>query len=338
MKKIIMTLLLVTVLALGAVGLVGCDFTGVFDPATPDNFESDEQVFGFSAASAATLISAMNDGSAAKTVSAQKLALAAGNEVTDEATIAELNEYMLLVESLLADGAFGFRHEQSDLEGYTDKLSVSYVDLTGETISYEMYYNETIVREEVDRDDDDDFDDRDDDDDRDDGQEVETLGVIEGILRVDGTDYPMKGVSESSTEGNESENGHSLVVTLSDTSYLRVEQEIETENNEQEQEYVYSVYENNLLVEQSTFSFEQEHDETEIELEHRVRNEAGKMDVSRFSFEKETERGEEVIVIRVGGNSGNGATYTVNVTDNGDGTSSYVYTDASGNQHRYGRR
>lgn len=321
MKKTTLTILLALVLALGAVGLAGCDLDGISGKVSPGEFETDEQVFGFSAASAATVISAMNGGSASEAA----LALAPTSEVTDEEVLSELNDYMFLVESILADGAFGFEIVDSDLEGYAHKMTVSYKDITGAAVDYEMYYNEEVIGSETEWDDGE--------------EETETVNRIEGVLRVDGVDYPMSGFSEVSTEGDENEREHELRVDMGDGKSLVVEQEIETERDEQEQEYVYSVYDGRRLVEQSVFSFEQERDETEIELEQRVRGEDGSMTTTLFSFEKELERGNEVIRIDIRSNGGNvRGSYIVSVETAEDGTSGYVYTKVGGDeQHRFGR-
>lgn len=321
MKKTTLIILLALVLALGAVGLAGCDLDGLSGKVTPGEFETDEQVFGFSAASAATVISAMNGGSASEAA----LALAPMSEVTDEEVLAELNDYMFLVESILADGAFGFEIVDSDLEGYAHKMTVSYKDITGAAVDYEMYYNEEVIGSETEWDDGE--------------EETETVNRIEGVLRVDGVDYPMSGFSEVSTEGDENEREHELRVDMGDGKSLVVEQEIENERDEQEQEYVYSVYDGRRLVEQSVFSFEQERDETEIELEQRVRGEDGSMTTTLFSFEKEIEHGKEVILIDIRGNGGNvRGSYIVSVETAEDGTSGYVYTKVGGDeQHRFGR-
>ena len=321
MKKTTLTILLALVLALGAVGLAGCDLDGISGKVSPGEFETDEQVFGFSAASAATVISAMNGGSASEAA----LALAPTGEVTDEEVLAELNDYMFLVESILADGAFGFEIVDSDLEGYAHKMTVSYKDITGATVDYEMYYNEEVIGSETEWDDGE--------------EETETVNRIEGVLRVDGVDYPMSGFSEVSTEGDESEREHELRVDMGDGKSLVVEQEIENERDEQEQEYVYSVYDGRRLVEQSVFSFEQERDETEIELEQRVRGEDGSMTTTLFSFEKEIEHGKEVIRIDIRGNGGNvRGSYIVSVETAEDSTSGYVYTKVGGDeQHRFDR-
>lgn len=321
MKKTTLTILLALVLVLGAVGLAGCDLDGLSGKVTPGEFETDEQVFGFSAASAATVISAMNGGSASEAA----LALAPMSEVTDEEVLSELNDYMFLVESILADGAFGFEIVDSDLEGYAHKMTVSYKDITGAAVDYEMYYNEEVIGSETEWDDGE--------------EETETVNRIEGVLRVDGVDYPMSGFSEVSTEGDESEREHELRVDMGDGKSLVVEQEIENERDEQEQEYVYSVYDGRRLVEQSVFSFEQERDETEIELEQRVRGEDGSMTTTLFSFEKEIEHGKEVIRIDIRGNGGSvRGSYIVSVEAAEDGTSGYVYTKVGGDeQHRFGR-
>ena len=322
MKKTTLIILLALVLALGAVGLAGCDLDGITGKVSPGEFETDEQVFGFSAASAATVISAMNGGSASEAA----LALAPTSEVTDEAVLAELNDYMFLVESILADGAFGFEIVDSDLEGYAHKMTVSYKDITGAAVDYEMYYNEEVVSSETEWDDGE--------------EETETVNRIEGVLRVDGVDYPMSGFSEVSADGDENEREHELRVDMGDGKSLVVEQEIENERDEQEQEYVYSVYDGRRLVEQSVFSFEQERDETEIELEQRVRGEDGSMTTTLFSFEKENEHGKEVIRIDIRGNGGNvRGSYIVSVETAGDGSSGYVYTKVGGDgqQHRFDR-
>ena len=322
MKKTTMAVLIALVLALGAVGLAGCDFDGISGKVSPGEFETDEQVFGFSAASAATVISAMNGGAASEAA----LALARTSEVTDEETLAELNDYMFLVESILAEGAFGFEIVNSDVDGYDSKMTVSYKDITGATVDYEMYYNEEVVSSETEWDDGE--------------EETETVNRIEGVLRVDGVDYPMSGFSEVSTEGDENERSHELRVDLGDGRSLVVEQEIENELDEQEQEYVYSVYDGRRLVEQSVFSFEQERDETEIELEQRVRGEDGSMTTTLFSFEKESERGNDVIRIDIRGNGGSvRGSYIVSVETADDGSSGYVYTmvGGDGQQHRFDR-
>ena len=318
MKKIVTGTLLAAALALGVAGFVGCGTGTDVSGGKFGSFKSDEQVFGFSAASAATIVSAMNGGQAQALAKAKHISLAAA-EVTDEATIDELNGYMMLVESLLSDGAFGFAEGASDIDGYAKKMQVTYRDLTGGTVAYTMYYNETVIDEEHEWDDGE--------------EEIETTSRIDGILRIDGADYPMQGIAESSSEGDETESEHSLTVQLGEHSYLRVEQEIEQERGENEQEYAYSLYENGELTERSLFEYEEEKGETEIKLEQRVRGQDGGYTTQTFLFDREREHGQEYIRIRIGSKNAS-ESYRVHIRDNGDGTSSYVYSYAGGTFER----
>ena len=175
MKKLLTVLMIALVAAL-ALGLVACNIgdgagggsstgnvngggnggsgitdggnTGTADDGKFDELDTTEEIYGFSAASAGMLISAMNDGGAAT-------ASSAADTGTDTA---KLDGYMALVDSLLADGGFNVTAEQSDREGYAVKSTVSYRDMQGNTVTYVMYYNETLLPD-YDRDDDDRFDD-----------------------------------------------------------------------------------------------------------------------------------------------------------------------------------
>lgn len=321
MKKLVLGIALALALSVGAAGLIGCDGTttasGKFG-----SFKSEEQVYGFSAASAATVISAMNGGQAATLAKAKHIAFTPA-AVTDEETLSELNGYMMLVESLLSDGAFGFRESASDEAGYETMMRVTYKDLTGNTIGYTMYYNETVIEEEHEWDDGE--------------EEIETTSRIDGVLRIDGTDYPMRGISESSTEGDETESEHTLTVTLGENARLVVEQEVEQERGENEQEYAYSLYENNVLTERSLFEYEQEHDETEILLQQSVRGENGQYTTQLFRFDRETEHGREFIRIRTG-EGDNEKSYAVRIVENSDGTTSYEYSLTGGGKFNMDRR
>ena len=311
MKKTLLTILAALALLALAIGFTACGEGGNRNNASNDNKFDDltttEDVYGFSAATAGTLISSMNGGSAQALAQAKGLTvLAQSGVVTDEETIAALNEYMMLVESLLSDGAFGMTEGESDLPDYAKKAEVTYKDILGNTLSYTMYYNETL-RPDYDDDDDDDFD------------ETEEEYSIEGILVVDGQQYAMRGERETENEGDESESETNFWVTLSETRSMRVEQAQETEGNESEQEYVYSILEGRQVIERSAFEYEQEGRETEIKLSLLK---DGQTQI--FYFEKETERGQEYIRIRVGDKNGS-QSYRVSIETDADGNSHYVY-------------
>lgn len=338
MKKIITILIIAALAAALAISLVACNtgddggYTrpdGSFNPGGSGGFgelDTPEEIYGFSAASAGMLISAMN-GDAAATAAAESTDIPAdpgtgetpadpgtGTEIPSEPVVdsvtAELDGYMALVESLLSDGGFNVTTEASDREGYQVKSVVTYRDMHGNAIGYTMYYNEVLIP---------DYDDDDDDDD-DDRDEIEEEYYIEGIMIVDGAEYPIRGERSSESEPGESEDETEFIVTLSSTRRMVVEQSVETEGGEHEREYNYVIYEGRNVIERSTFEYEVEYGETEIEMTHY------KDDVNTvFFFDKEMRHGKEVIRIRVGSTASPTASYIVNLVENADGTTSYTY-------------
>ena len=344
MKKIITILIIAALAAALAISLVACNtgddggYTrpdGSFNPGGTGGFgelDTPEEIYGFSAASAGMLISAMN-GDAAATAAAESTDIPAdpgtgetpvdpgtgetpadpgtGTEIPSEPVVdnvtAELDGYMALVESLLSDGGFNVTTEASDREGYQVKSVVTYRDMHGNAIGYTMYYNEVLIPD-------------DDDDDDDDRDEIEEEYYIEGIMIVDGAEYPIRGERSSESEPGESEDETEFIVTLSSTRRMVVEQSVETEGGEHEREYNYVIYEGRNVIERSTFEYEVEYGETEIEMTH---YKDGVNTV--FFFDKEMRHGKEVIRIRVGSTASPTASYIVNLVENADGTTSYTY-------------
>lgn len=335
MKKIITILIIAALAAALAISLVACNtgddggYTrpdGSFNPGGNGGFgelDTPEEIYGFSAASAGMLISAMN-GDAAATAAAESTDIPAdpgtgetpadpgtGTEIPSEPVVdsvtAELDGYMALVESLLSDGGFNVTTEASDREGYQVKSVVTYRDMHGNAIGYTMYYNEVLIP---------DYDD-DDDDDRD---EIEEEYYIEGIMIVDDAEYPIRGERSSESEPGESEDETEFIVTLSSTRRMVVEQSVETEGGEHEREYNYVIYEGRNVIERSTFEYEVEYGETEIEMTH-YKDSVNTV----FFFDKEMRHGKEVIRIRVGSTASPTASYIVNLVENADGTTSYTY-------------
>lgn len=337
MKKIITILIIAALAAALAISLVACNtgddggYTrpdGSFNPGGTGGFgelDTPEEIYGFSAASAGMLISAMN-GDAAATAAAESTGETPANPGTGEtpadpgtgteipsepvvdSVTAELDGYMALVESLLSDGGFNVTTEASDREGYQVKSVVTYRDMHGNAIGYTMYYNEVLIP------------DYDDDDDDDDWDEIEEEYYIEGIMIVDGAEYPVRGERSSESEPGESEDETEFIVTLSSTRRMVVEQSVETEDGEHEREYNYVIYEGRKVIERSTFEYEVEYGETEIEMTH---YKDGVNTV--FFFDKEMRHGKEVIRIRVGSTASPTASYIVNLVENADGTTSYTY-------------
>ena len=334
MKKIITILIIAALAAALAISLVACNtgddggYTrpdGSFNPGGNGGFgelDTPEEIYGFSAASAGMLISAMDTGAASTAAESTDIPAdpgtgetpadpGTGTEIPSEPVVdsvtAELDGYMALVESLLSDGGFNVTTEASDREGYQVKSVVTYRDMHGNAIGYTMYYNEVLIPD-------------DDDDDDDDRDEIEEEYYIEGIIIVDGAEYPIRGERSSESEPGESEDETEFIVTLSSTRRMVVEQSVETEDGEHEREYNYVIYEGRNVIERSTFEYEVEYGETEIEMTH---YKDGVNTV--FFFDKEMRHGKEVIRIRVGSTASPTASYIVNLVENADGTTSYTY-------------
>lgn len=334
MKKIITILIIAALAAALAISLVACNtgddggYTrpdGSFNPGGTGGFgelDTPEEIYGFSAASAGMLISAMDTGAASTAAENTDIPTdpgtgetpadpGTGTEVPSEPVVdnvtAELDGYMALVESLLSDGGFNVTTEASDRDGYQVKSVVTYRDMHGNAIGYTMYYNEVLIPD-------------DDDDDDDDRDEIEEEYYIEGIMIVDGAEYPIRGERSSESEPGESEDETEFIVTLSSTRRMVVEQSVETEDGEHEREYNYVIYEGRNVIERSTFEYEVEYGETEIEMTH---YKDGVNTV--FFFDKEMRHGKEVIRIRVGSTASPTASYIVNLVENADGTTSYTY-------------
>ena len=297
-------------------------------PSHPGQIQisASEEVYGFSAATAGMIISgagasagtmsatAMTAGTmsastttavtkAATTMSAGKSlgALAQGytnsgrDQIDDEQTIATINGYMNLVESLISGQNFTVAAYENTTGEYLYKymMTTSYTDVLGVTHDGgTIHYNRTHEETEYD-----------------DG-ETETEYRIEGIMVLDGVEYPIHGESKSESDGGESEEEYELYVEMGKSSYILVEQSLENEDGESEIEYSYTVYENGKRVSRTTFEYEQEGNETELLM---TTDEGNGQQI--FAFERE---GNE-IVIRIGGVNGQEA-YIVRIIDG-----QYVY-------------
>ncbi len=300
MKKLLLTCMLSATLALG---LTACSQSASNSGGnSAGETQTSEQSYAVSAISAVNIITAINTESSSTAAVKSKLA----STVTDAEKLSSLDEYMAIVEGILSDSSYGVTNAASDRAEYDVKSTLSFADMSGATVEYVMYYNETNVREYTERD----------------GWETETerRSDIDGILIIEGVEYAISGVTEGETEGSESEWETRFTVTLGSASYIVIRQECEEDNGESEIEYEYSQYENNALVKRSTFSYEQEKDETEIEMSVYENG-----TTTKFYFERETERGVEYTTIKIG-SSGSSEKYRVYVTQNSDGSYSYTYT------------
>lgn len=297
MKKTITLILAASALTL-ALGATACNTGGISLGGTGDTPASSESVYGVSAATAGMLIQSMEaDSPASRTPESmpqtpettlpetpretpeQQPTEPAAPETTVSA-FPELDGYMGLVDSFLNGSGYSVEVTNSDRAEYDEMMKISYSGLNGST-KYEMHYNKMLIP---------DFD----DDDRWEDEEEEEY-ALEGVLVIDGMEYPVQGVREIERERNEYESETQFRVTLENGRSVWVEQSESSEKDEHELEYSYLIRENGRVVERSSFSFEEEKGETELEM---IAERNGKRE--SFSFEKETYRGREYIFLRVG--------------------------------------
>ena len=300
-------------MALGAAALAGCAGNG---KNKISQIDTAEEAYGFSAATAGMVISGLNESAAAQAPAAMKAAFGGGRgAVTDEDTIAVLNEYMMLAESLLSDGSFEISsgaNDNAEYAQYEYKMTSVCYDINGNKLQYVSYYNSTLIGSHTEY-----------DDDWWEPEEITDVYAVEGVMIVDGAPYDMEGRFVNETEGRESESTQTLRVTLDAAAgdYLMVTQESENEHDESETEYAYSLYRGGRLAERTTFEYENERDETEIKMTVSDRpNRQNKV----FEFEKEREHGREIIKIKTEEN-GREQEYIVRIETDADGNSQYVY-------------
>ena len=321
MKKTITLILAASALTL-ALGATACNTGGISLGGTSDTPASSESVYGVSAATAGMLIQSMKaevpnssqtpettpqtpettiPDPSQETPETQPAEPAAPD--TSASAFAELDGYMGLVDSFLNGSGYSVEVTTSDRAEYDEMMKISYSGLNGST-KYEMHYNKMLIP---------DFD----DDDRWEDEEEEEY-ALEGILVVDGTEYPVQGVREIERERGEYESETEFRVTLENGRSVWVEQSESSEKDEHELEYSYLIRENGRVVERSSFSFEEENGETELEM---ITEKNGSREM--FSFEMETYRGREYIFLRVGSGRETKSYLVVS-----DGNGGYTYEEA----------
>lgn len=257
------------------------------------------------AAYVSTPLSAQTFGHSA--LSAQPRA-AYGNQAESgmtEEQIETLNRYMPLAEELLSDGKIA--HADTSVpaalaDEYAYGMKVSYTELTGETVTYYMYYNKIMLSS-----------------DSEDGESEEEY-ALEGVLVVEGMQYAVKGEQEIEIEEDESESEMSFTAVTGQNSTLRVHREYETEGSETEQKFIYTVTENGKETESVELEYEQEDGETELKMT--VRRD-GEEDVLTLRNRSENGNLRFTAQGRIGGKD---VSFTVEIVTDTSGNTSYVYT------------
>ena len=292
---------------------------------------SPNDVYGMGAVSSVRLLGSNMPASAVKSFSAVnaaaktrtcgvKLASAVAdtseNEVKEQSE--KFNEYFTALDSFLGDDVVStttVANTDSSYD-YETKMTVNGKDFNGATVTYTMYYTETLVKTNT----------------TDENEETESEYQLTGVMVIDGVDYYLEGERSEENEKDESETELKIRAYADKedkTSYIQMEQEYSVENGETETEYVYSIYVGGELLEQTAVEFETEDKdgkvETEYELEFRKGTSKGKYIVEREVVENKAE-----IKVKYAIDGKSGEFRIREITDkNGDKRYEYSYSDGS---------
>ena len=305
--------------------------------STANVLSSPNDVYGMGAVSSVRLLGNNMSSSAVKTFSAVSattqmracgVELASSTIDNSEQEVKEqakrFNEYFTALDSFLGDDIISTTTEantDSNYE-YETKMTINGKDFDGETVTYTMYYTETLVK--ADSADDEDADDVD--------KETENEYHLVGIMVIDGADYYLEGERSEETKKDESETElkiRAYADKTDKTSYIQMEQEYSVEDGETETEYVYSIYANGKLIEQTAVEFETENKnnklETEYELEFRSGTTKGK-----YVVEREVKDNKVSIKVKYNIDGKTGVFHIREITDeNGNKQYEYSYNDGS---------
>ena len=294
-------------------------------PFNPNRINlSAEDVYGMGAVSSVRLLgsnmplAAVKTFSAVNSISYTTSNYAAIDKSEDDAKrqAKRFNEYFTALDSFLGDDVVSTITEantDSNYE-YETKMTIKGKDFDGETVTYTMYYTETLVK-------------ADSADDEDEDEETENEYHLVGVMVIDGTDYYLEGERSEETKKDESETElkiRAYADKTDKTSYIQMEQEYSVEDGETETEYVYSIYANGKLIEQTAVEFEAENKnnklETEYELEFRSGTSKGK-----YVVEREVKDNKVSIKVNYNIDGKTGVFHIREITDE-NGNKQYEYT------------
>ncbi len=303
------------------------------NPYNPTHLNlSTNDVYGMGAVSSVRLLesnlptravksfSAVN-AAANKRTCAAKLTSDTATADTSETEVKEqtekFNEYFTALDSFLGDDVVStstVKNTDSNYD-YDTKMTINGKDFNGETVTYTMYYTETLIKADADEDD-----------------ETESEYKLVGVMVIDGADYYLEGERSKESEKDESETELRIRAYANEqdkTSYIQMEQEYSIENGETETEYVYSVYAGGKLLEQTAVEFEKETKdgkaETEYELEFRSGETKGRYTVEREVIEN---KAEIKVKYAIDGKSGEFRIREI-TGENGDKQYEYTFSDGS---------
>ena len=302
------------------------------DPESKANvLSSPNDVYGMGAVSSVKLLGSNMSASAVKTFSAVRattqtracgVELASSTIDNSEQEVKEqterFNEYFTALDSFLGNDVVSTITEantDSNYE-YETKMTINGKDFNGETVTYTMYYTETLDKV----------------DSNDEEEEIESKYRLIGVMVIDNVDYYLEGERSEETEKDESETELKIraYADIADkSSYIQMEQEYSIEDGETETEYVYSIYANGELLEQTAVEFETKNKnnkvETEYELEFRSGTSKGK-----YVLEREVQDNKTSIKVKYNIDGKTGVFHIREITDESENKKyEYSYSDGS---------
>lgn len=246
MKKIMLTL--IAVLALCAT-LSAC--TKKKGDKVIDRLEGLQNNMSYQTVSSIKMLEIKEEFNTAKNLS--------GGTLLNQETVSEkevIEKYLAMMEELMGNnGGINIVSLTSDKPEYENMVVVTTKNLQDEETIYSLYYNETIINE------------LDDDDD-----EAKEVKKITGIALANGKEYTLEGKTEVETEKDESEKETYFKIIEDKNNYVIVEEEFEQELNELEREYKYVVVSNGKKVSELEFELEQENGELSVEVKEMTKD------------------------------------------------------------------
>lgn len=317
-KKFLLVSLFLTIIVITSMALSACGNTG---KGSTNAFSSPEDVYGMGAVSSVKLLGSTLSANAVKSFSAVNAATRTDTygvrltSVTDssenavKAQTEKFNEYFTALDSFLGEDIISTSTENNtdDRYPYDTKMTISGKDFDNKTVTYVMYYTETLAHY--------------------DSEDDESEYRLVGVMVIDGLDYYLEGERSEENEKGESETELKIRAYADQTdkaTFIQMEQEYSVENGETETEYVYSVYSNGKLLEQTSVEFEKESKygktETEYELEFLSGSSKGKYVVKREVVNNKTEIKVKYVI------DGNSGRFSIREITDKNGNKHYEYT------------
>lgn len=165
----------------------------------------------------------------------------------------EVQKYLSLMEEFIAtDGGMKTEVKESDKPEYANYIRITTKDLQGNEASYDLYYNQELIKEE--------------DEDEDESDEVEEEYSVTGICISNDVVYQLEGKIEKEQDKDEVENESYFKIIQDKDNYIVVKEEFEQEQNEYEHEFKYEIVANGKKVETVSFELEEEDGKLSIEV------------------------------------------------------------------------